>query len=141
MFVTDVMTPTVATVDVDTPVREAAALMRTFDIGFLPVTHEGICAGAITDRDLALRIVADGLDPDATAVGMILPHDVGRETGRGPLGNIAVASVSQDASVEEALHRMEELGVHRLAVFNDEIAIVGIVSMTDLQRHTLVETA
>jgi CBS domain-containing protein len=141
MLVSDLMTHTVATIDVDTTVRDAAEMMRDFDIGFLPVTHEEVCAGVLTDRDIVLRVVAEGLDPTTTTAGMILPGGITRIAGRDLAGSAAVASVPQDATAEEALQRMEDLGIHRLAVHNDELTIIGVISLTDLHRHAMAEMA
>ena len=61
----DVMTPSPATVRGSDPVAQAARLMRDEDVGSVPVVDEDTIAGIITDRDIAIKVVAAGIDPAA----------------------------------------------------------------------------
>ena len=135
MLVQDVMTPTVDTVTVDTTVRNAARLMESHDIGFLPVLHEGVAAGIVTDRDITLRVVAHGLDPETTRVGEIMstgvPHHGERRLDR----NSGIEMVFVEDDLDQAFHRMEEAQVRRVLVRDSNDQIVGVLSMADIARH------
>ena len=67
----DVMTPEPHTVDAGTALVDAAAIMRDADIGDVIVLTDGSICGIVTDRDMAVRAVAEGRDPKKTAVGEI----------------------------------------------------------------------
>jgi len=126
--VRDVMTPAPETVSLGTPLRAAARLMADRDIGDViviePVTER--VAGIITDRDIAIRAVAEGRNPDATTVEEIFSRDL--------------AAVSPADSVARVLQLMEDLKVRRLPVVEADRA-VGIVSLGDLAVGTNVGSA
>src|SRR5437867_5961374 len=63
MKVRDIMTKDVAIVTAAQPITDVAHTMRQLDIGSLPVVQDGQLIGIITDRDITIRVVADGLDP------------------------------------------------------------------------------
>lgn len=136
MQVRDVMSSTVVSINVDTPIDEAVAVMRMNDVSFLPVTHERVCAGVITESDINARMRDADFDPTATTAGMLLSQGkVHQDTG-----STAVQAISEDASVDEALQRMSELDMHHLAVHNDEFVMVGIVTRKDLEKPLMAET-
>lgn len=102
--------------------QEAALLMRRHHVGALLVTgdqpdqHEVV--GIVTDRDLVLEAMADGIDPaDATLDEVMTPD---------------LATVSETADLHEAMEIMRENGVRRLAVSNGDGMLVGIVSLDDV---------
>lgn len=132
MLVRNVMSTT-ASVNVDTPLNEAIALMRLNHMDFLPVTHEMVCAGVLTENEINSRITVEHLDPTSATAGLLLSH---REP-QDHLTGSAVPAVSQETSVDEALLRMAELGVSYLAVHDDEYAMVGVVSRTDLEQTSM----
>ena len=93
MKVSDIMSRQIAVIPPDTSLQEAARIMRDLDVGFLPVAQEGKLVGVITDRDIACRAVATGVQP-ATAIGhtmtkgvMHLPRGPGHRRGRAPHGH------------------------------------------------------
>lgn len=134
MFVRDIMTETVAVIGVDTTIHEAAIVMRDFGVGFLPVVHEGVCAGVLTDRDIVLRVIAEDLDPHDTTAAMVLTTGLTKVVDRDEGGNAVIASVSEDATIEDAFQMMDQLDVQRLAVHDEDYAMVGVVSRRDIQR-------
>jgi CBS domain-containing protein len=81
---------------------------------------EGRLAGVITDRDLAVRVVAEGRDPSSTRVGDLLD---GSE----------VVTIGADDSAEETIRTMQEHAVRRLPVI-DGTRVVGMVSQADIAR-------
>jgi CBS domain-containing protein len=98
-------------------VVEAARLMRDEDIGSLPVTEEGRLVGMVTDRDIAVRVVAEGKSPDSTTVGEILSPD--------PI------AARPDQDLDEALHLMAQHQVRRLPVVEED-RLVGILAQADV---------
>jgi len=113
----DVMTGDVKIVGPSQTIRDAARLMASADIGSLPVGENDRLVGMVTDRDLALRAVAHGLDHDTpvrdvmtTAVKYCRDHD----------------------DVEQVARNMAELGVRRLPVVDRDKRLVGILSLGDI---------
>jgi CBS domain-containing protein len=115
--VRDVMTPKVQSVNQEQPVVEAARLMRTEDVGSLPVVEDGRLVGTLTDRDIVLRAVAEGADPKVVRVGDIASHE--------PI------TVSPEQDLDEAVSLMAKHRVRRLPVVADG-ALVGILAQADV---------
>ncbi len=113
----DVMTPYPKTVDANSSVAEAAETMRDADVGDVIVLSGGSTCGILTDRDITVRVVAAGLDPDKTHAGDVCSKDV--------------ATLSPDDDVDTAIRLMREHAVRRLPVTVDGQPI-GIVSLGDL---------
>jgi CBS domain-containing protein len=126
--VRDVMTAAPETVTLDTPLTAAARLMAEKDIGDVIVIEPGTerVAGIVTDRDIAIRGVAKGRNPDTTTVEEIFSRDL-------------VAADPAD-SVRHVIGLMEDLEVRRLPVVEADRA-VGIVSIGDLAVETNVGSA
>jgi CBS domain-containing protein len=120
----------VRTVHVASPqesVREAARRMREADVGTLIVVDDARKPlGIVTDRDVALRCVAERRDPDATPVATVM--------------TAPVACVGASTPIEEALKRMVGVAARRLAVTDDEGQLVGILALDDV-LELLVEEA
>lgn len=111
------MTPGVVAVRPDASLVEAAQLMRAQDIGDVLVADEMQVVGVLTDRDIALRAVADGADPlTVSAEAVCTPHPV---------------AIGPDDEVSAAVALMREYAVRRLPVVQDGQA-VGMVSLGDL---------
>ncbi len=106
----------------DASICDAARKMRTLDVGLLPVCDDDRLAGTITDRDIAIRGVADGLDPHTTTVRQVMSP--------------GVICCSEDDDVEVAARLMEDKQIRRLPVLNDQGRLVGIVSLGDLAVRT-----
>ncbi|MEU0571869.1 CBS domain-containing protein [Nonomuraea sp. NPDC005983] len=114
--VAEVMTTHPATVEADQPVSVAAALMREHDTGALIVNDNGRMRGIVTDRDITVRVVADGRGPDTPV----------REAA-----SSAVEAICPDTTIDQAVRLMRSHAVRRLPVVEDGRA-VGIVSLGDL---------
>jgi CBS domain-containing protein len=115
--VEQIMTTNPRTVNVDDTVLQAAQLMRDNDIGDVIVVDDGQVTGIVTDRDIAVRAVAEGRDPEPTTVGDI--------------ATTGVQAIEPDASVDDALRMMREHDIRRLPVVKNGRP-VGIVSLGDL---------
>jgi CBS domain-containing protein len=121
MKVKDLMTPGPETVGSGDPVKKAAELMEKNNVGVVPVFDEGGGAiGVLTDRDIALRLVAEGKDPQTTKTGDIMSR--------------GVVYCPDDAHASKAAQIMEEKKVRRLLVRDSRGKITGIVSLGDLAQ-------
>ena len=116
--VADVMTRQVVFLPGETTLDEAAQVMRDQAIGDVVVTHGPTMAGLVTDRDIVVRAIAEGLPPETTTLESIASREM--------------IMVEQSATVEEALQAMRERGVRRLLVCDADRKLVGIVSLSDL---------
>ena len=120
MKVSDVMTRDVQTVRPDQTAREAASFMLRADAGSIPVTEGERLIGMITDRDIAVRGVAEGHGPE-TPVRELMTNDV------------VCARVDDDT--DDVASRMSEAQVRRLPVIDDQERLCGIVSLGDLSQQ------
>ncbi|QIK79413.1 CBS domain-containing protein [Sphingomonas piscis] len=120
MKVSEVMTTKVATVRADQTAQEAARFMLRADAGSIPVLEGDRLIGMITDRDIAVRGVANGRGPD-TPVRELMTE--------------GLISTRADDEIEEAATRMSEAQVRRLPVIDETEKLVGIVSLGDLSRE------
>jgi CBS domain-containing protein len=118
MLIRTVMTRGVAEVTPVATLHEAAEMMRTLDVGALPVCDGGRVVGMITDRDITIRAVADCADPRRTRVGAVMTPKV--------------VFCFDDDDVDQAIQLMERKQVRRLVVMDHEKRAVGIVSLGDL---------
>ena len=120
MRLSNIMTGSIATIQPQASLAEAAKKMASQDIGSLPVCAERKVVGIITDRDITVRAVARGLDPNRTCVQEVMTKDV--------------LTCSADSEIEEACELMERRQVRRLLVTSedDEDTPVGIVSLGDI---------
>jgi CBS domain-containing protein len=120
-LVREAMSSRVAAIDVEAPVADAAERLAEQDVGVLAVCRDGDrLSGVITDRDIVVRVIAQGLDPDELTVG---------ECGSGE-----PATVSPRETLDQAAQRMDEQQVRRLPV-TDGGQLIGIVSHSDLAAH------
>lgn len=119
MQVNEVMSRKVDLVNPGMKIREAATFMRDDNIGALPVGENDRLVGMITDRDIAVRAVAEGKSP-TTTIGKIMSEKV--------------YYCFEDNDVAEAGRLMAKHQVRRLPVLNREKRLVGIVAMADLAR-------
>jgi len=115
----EVMTPSPETVEAAESAVEAARCMQQADAGMIPVVQGRKLVGTVTDRDIALRVVAAGKDPQTTTVGEIASNDV--------------VTVGPDQGLDEALQLMARHRVRRLPVVDGD-ALIGVVAQADLAR-------
>ncbi len=120
MHVREVMSRDVRIASPDHPIRDAAKLMAKLDTGFLPVGENDRLIGAITDRDIAIRAVADGRGPDT------------------PIRDVMSKGIEfcfEDEDAEKVCQKMGKHQVRRLAVLNHDKRLVGVVSLGDFAMH------
>ena len=115
--VREVMTTNPRTVSAGDTIADAARLMRDEDVGAVIVLKGQRVDGIATDRDIAVRAVADARDPNATSIGEIASTDL--------------VSLAPDDTVERAIELMRQRSVRRLPVVDGQQP-VGIVSIGDL---------
>jgi CBS domain-containing protein len=119
--VSEVMTDRPRAVTADTTIREAARLMGEEDVGALPIVGDAArLVGIVTDRDIAVRAIGRGLDPEQTSVGQIASSEV--------------YVLTPDDDLDEALQTMARAQVRRVPVVVRENELVGMVSQADIAR-------
>ncbi|HZQ73490.1 MAG TPA: CBS domain-containing protein [Burkholderiales bacterium] len=119
MRLSNIMTGAIQTIAPGATLAEAAKKMASQDIGSLPVCAEpSRLVGIITDRDITVRAVARGLDPNRTHVDEVMTKEV--------------LACPADSDIEAACELMEARQVRRLVVTGDDDTPVGIVSLGDL---------
>jgi CBS domain-containing protein len=117
----DIMTGGVECVDENESVQEAARKMRDLDVGALPICGgDNRLQGMLTDRDITIRVVAEGRDPAATRAGELATGEV--------------VTIGADDPVDEILRTMKQYQVRRLPVI-DGHDLVGVVSQADVARN------
>ena len=117
MKIREAMTPDVRVANPDETIQQAARLMASLDAGVLPVGENDRLVGMITDRDIAIRAIAEGKGPDAK-VRDVMTEDV--------------KYCYEDQDVNEVTRDMADLQVRRLPVLNRDKRLVGIVSLGDI---------
>ena len=118
MRIQDVMTADVSFVRPDTPILEIARKMRDGDIGATPVVEDERLVGMVTDRDIVVRVIAEG-------------GDVRAKTARDAMSR-GILYCFVDESVEAVLENMGDQQIRRLPVVDRDKRLVGVVSLGDL---------
>jgi len=116
--VAEVMTRKVVYLPEGTTLDEAAQAMRDEAIGDVVVTSGPTILGVVTDRDIVIRAIAEGLSPKDTTLSAITSREL--------------IMVEQSATVDEAVQAMRDRGVRRLVVCDSDRKVVGILSLTDV---------
>jgi CBS domain-containing protein len=119
MKIRDVMTRDTMLTSPDDTLRHAAQMMTACDCGVLPVAEGDRLVGMITDRDIAVRGVAEGKGPDAKVREAMTQE---------------VMYCFEDEEAQQAAQNMADIQVRRLPVLNRDKRLVGIVSLSDLAR-------
>jgi CBS domain-containing protein len=119
MKIRDVMTRTAHLTSPDDTLRHAAQMMKECDCGVLPVADGDRLIGMITDRDIAVRGIADGKGPDARVREAMTDE---------------VMYCFEDEDIQHICQNMAEIQVRRLPVMNRDKRLVGIVSLSDLAK-------
>ena len=117
----EVMTSNPSTIEPDKNVVEAARIMKQEDAGVVPVTENGRLTGMVTDRDIAIRVVAEGKDPQSTAVREVASTDL--------------VTIDPQQDLDEALRLMAKHQVRRLPVVVEDGRLVGLVAQADVARE------
>lgn len=125
MQVRDVMTKDPACVTPGATIREAAQLMQRENVGIIPVVEEKgtkRLLGVVTDRDIAIRVVAEGRD-GGTRVSDIMSSS-------------QIRTCAPDDNIDDAMQVMANEQVRRVPIVDDRGALVGIVAQADIVRKT-----
>jgi CBS domain-containing protein len=118
----DIMTPECTCVGEDDTVLDAAKRLAELDVGSMPICgSDDRLKGMITDRDIVVKVLAQGKDPSSTRVGELATQG-------------EVVTIGADDSIDEALRTMTEHKVRRLPVIDDQ-RCVGIVSQADIATN------
>ena len=106
--------------DPATPLAEVAKMMKSHDIGCVPIGENDKLIGMVTDRDIAIRCVADGADLSKTTARDVMSKKI--------------IYCMEDEDIEDAVHLMEEKQIRRLPVINAEKRMVGMLSLGDVSH-------
>lgn len=117
MKIRDIMTKDVTALSPSATIAEVAQNMRLLNVGSVPLVDEGRLVGVITDRDIVIRVVADGLDPHLEQASLHMTRD--------PL------TVTPDTSIDEAAALMAREQIRRLPVI-EQGRLVGYLALGDL---------
>ena len=129
MKIQDVMTRNPASVTPDAPASEAAKIMKNEDVGVVPVVENNESrrlVGVVTDRDLAVRLVAEGRD--------------GQSRVRDVMSSGRLHTRKPDDDLDAAMDTMAEEQVRRIPIVDERGALVGIVSQADVVRKAKDES-
>ncbi|HET8607063.1 MAG TPA: CBS domain-containing protein [Gaiellaceae bacterium] len=119
--VRDAMTEHPRTLELDATIVDAARAMRDADVGIVPVVEGDRLEGVITDRDIAVRVVAGGGDPNATHVRDAMSPKI--------------VTIDPDQDLDEAMRLMAEHQVRRLPVCEEDGRLVGVLAQADVAEH------
>jgi CBS domain-containing protein len=121
MLCREIMKTEVECVRKDESVQDAARKMRDRNVGFVPICDEsGRVEGTLTDRDIAIRLVAAGL-PASTSAQEVMTRDV--------------VACSPEDDVKRALELMSKFKKSRILCTNDGGELVGVISLSDLAQR------
>jgi len=117
----EIMTKTVRTATPEMSVREVGAIMREGDMGAVPIVDNGKLSGIVTDRDIVVRVVAEGKSAD-TPISEAMTTEL--------------FTVKPDDFVFEAIRLMGDKQVRRVPVINENGELAGIIAMADVALET-----
>jgi CBS domain-containing protein len=115
------MTSNPCSIDTDKSVAYAAKMMRDEDVGIAPIVEGERLVGVLTDRDIAVRVVAEGRDPEQTKVTEVASRDV--------------VTLDPQQDLDEALRLMARHQVRRLPVVEEDGRLVGVVAQADVAKQ------
>ena len=121
MRCSEIMTRDVQTATRDTPLRDVAVMMRDGDMGSVPVVDNGKLIGIVTDRDMVVRVLAEGKGAD-TAVGEAMTTEL--------------VTVKPDDFAFQAIRLMGDKQVRRIPVVGEDGVLAGIIAMADVALET-----
>ena len=119
--ITDVMSANPCAIDASKPVAYAAKMMKQEDVGLAPIVEGDRLVGALTDRDIVTRVVAEGRDPQSVPVREVAST------------NLVTVDPQQD--LDEALRLMASNQVRRLPVVAEDGRLVGVLAQADVARE------
>ena len=121
MKLKDITTAAVQTLAPATTLADAAITMRDRDLGWMPVEEGGKVIGIITDRDIVIRGIANGMQPKTNTVREVMTKNV--------------LSCNIGDSIDVAANLMQREQVRRLVVLDNDGKLAGVVSLADLARE------
>ena len=110
----------VVTVSTDAEIQEIATMMHEESVGSVVITDGSEPVGIVTDRDLAIQVIANGESPDGTTAGEIMSD--------------AVQTIDSDEGFYRATELMSEHGIRRLPVVDSNYELTGILTVDDLNE-------
>ena len=119
--VRELMTTNPRSLESGSSVIEAARIMRDEDAGIVPIVEGEKLIGTVTDRDIAIRVVAEGKSPESITVGEIASREL--------------VTIDPEQELDEALRLMARHQVRRLPVVEEDGKLVGIVAQADVARN------
>jgi CBS domain-containing protein len=119
--VTDIMSANPCAIDADKPVAYAAQMMKQEDVGLAPIVEGDRLVGALTDRDIVTRVVAEGKDPQSVKVRDVASTDL--------------VTIDPQEDLDEALRLMASYQVRRLPVVEEDGRLVGVLAQADVARE------
>lgn len=114
----DVMTSNPCTIDADKDVAYAAKMMKDENVGMAPIVEGDQLIGVLTDRDIAIKVVAEGKDPQTTKARDVASKDI--------------VTVDPQQDLDEALRLMAQHQIRRVPVVEEDGKVVGIVAQADI---------
>ena len=117
----EIMTSNPSTVQVDATVVDAARVMRDDDTGIVPIVENERLVATITDRDIAVRVVAEGRNAESSV----------RE-----IASTDLVTIDPQQELDEALRLMAQHQVRRLPVVEEDGRLVGIIAQADVARES-----
>jgi len=118
MKISEILTPNPQCISPETTLTSAAKKMKSLDVGMLPICERDRLVGTVTDRDITIRAVASGANPNTATVREAMTPDI--------------VYCFDDEDVEDAAELMEQKQVRRLPVLSRDKRLVGILSLGDL---------
>ena len=119
--ITDVMSVNPCAIDASQPVAYAAKMMKQEDVGLAPIVEGDRLVGALTDRDIVTRVVAEGRDPQSVPVREVASTDL--------------VTIDPQQDLDEALRLMASNQVRRLPVVAEDGRLVGVLAQADVARE------
>ncbi|EKD70058.1 MAG: CBS protein [uncultured bacterium] len=118
MFAKDIMSKKPEFLPPSATLKQAADQMRTHDYGFIPVGENDRIVGAVTDRDVIIRAIAEGKDPNKTTLRDVMTK--------------GIHYCFETDSLDKVAQQMEEFQIRRLVVLNKDKRMTGIISLGDI---------
>jgi CBS domain-containing protein len=119
--VREVMTSRLCSIDANETVAYAAKMMRDEDVGIAPIVEGDRLVGVLTDRNIAVRVVAEGRDPEQVKVTEVASRDV--------------VTLDPQQDLDEAFRLMARHQVRRLPVVEEDGRLVGVVAQADVAQE------
>jgi CBS domain-containing protein len=119
--ISELMTANPCSIDADKSVTYAAKMMKDEDVGLAPIVEGDRLVGTVTDRDIVIRVVAEGKDPESVTV---------RE-----IASTQLVTIDPQQDLDEALRLMAKHQVRRLPVVEEDGRLVGVVAQADVARE------